>query len=95
MDCRCVHAFMYHIKQVFRESMSICVTVYPTQCERDGAVKEVEGGPSKLNSRPGDIFDENHYWSDEGMYMCVMLWVHVHQPQNCLKVTCYVTCISL
>ena len=70
--------------------MSVCVTVYPTQCERDGAVKEVEGGPFKLNSHPGDIFDENHYWSDEGTYMCVM-WVHVHQPLNCLEVTCYIT----
>ena len=95
MDCRCVHAFMYHIKQVFRESMSVCVTVYHTQCERDGAVKEVEGGPFKLNSHPGDIFDENSYRSDKGRHMCVMLWVRVHQPQNCLEVTCYVMCISL
>ena len=83
MDCRCVHAFMYHIKQVFCESMSVCVTVYHTQCRRDSAVKEVEGGPFILNSRPGDIFDENPYWSDKGRYMCVMLWVHVHQPLKC------------
>ena len=95
MDCRCAHAFMYHIKQVFRESMSVCVTMYPTQCERDGAVKEVEGGPFKLNSHPGDIFDENPYQSDKGRHMCFMLWIRVHQPQNCLEVTYYVTCISL
>jgi len=91
VDCRCVHAFIYHIKQLFRESMSVYVTVYPTQCERDSAVKEVEGGPFKLNSHPGDIFDESSYRSDKGKHMCVMLWVRVHQPLNCLEVTCYVT----
>jgi len=73
VDCRCVHAFMYHIKQVFRESMSICVTVYPTQCERDSAVKEVEGGPSKLVIQ-GTSLMRTPTGSDKGRHMCVMLW---------------------
>jgi len=94
VDCRCVHAFMYHIKQVFRESMSVCVTVYHMQCERDGAVKEVEGGPSKLVIQ-GTSLMRTATGRTRVRHMCVMLWVRVHQPQNCLKVTCYVTCISL
>ena len=62
--------------------MSVCVTVYHTQCERDGAVKEVERGPFKLNRHSGEIFDENPSHLDKGRHMYVMLWVHVHQPWN-------------
>ena len=44
----------------------MCLSVCPTQRERDSAVKKVKGGAFKLNSHPKDLFDENPYRSDKG-----------------------------